>query len=129
MELTSEENASLNGERGETLQTAYRILVTTGEATNAEKLIPITWAHLSGVNYNTIGDAFLHNAVGIENAAKVLSHASLVINIKHYPEVTCTHQSILGKIFSFFYLDDFNKKNVSRFNVPEYSQKRFSHHF
>ena len=41
MELTSEERASLNGERGEILQTAYRILVATGEATNAEKLIPI----------------------------------------------------------------------------------------
>ena len=57
MELTSEEKASLNGEHGDTLQTAYRILVATGEATNADKLIPITWAHLSGVNYNTIGDA------------------------------------------------------------------------
>ncbi|MDA0756505.1 MAG: aconitase X catalytic domain-containing protein [Crenarchaeota archaeon] len=57
MELTSEEKATLNGEHGDTLQTAYRILVATGEATNAEKLIPITWAHLSGVNYNTIGDA------------------------------------------------------------------------
>ena len=44
MELTSEEKASLNGEHGETLQTAYRILVATGEATNAEQLIPIKWA-------------------------------------------------------------------------------------
>ena len=57
MELTKEEQSALNGEMGETLQTAYRILVATGEATNAEKLIPIKWAHLSGVNYNTIGDA------------------------------------------------------------------------
>ena len=46
MELTSEEKAALNGEHGDTLQTAYRILVATGEATNAEKLIPIKWAHL-----------------------------------------------------------------------------------
>ena len=29
----------------------------TGEATDAEKLVPIHWAHVSGVNYNTIGDA------------------------------------------------------------------------
>ena len=57
MELTKEEQSALNGEMGETLQTAYRILVATGEATNAEKLISIKWAHLSGVNYNTIGDA------------------------------------------------------------------------
>lgn len=57
MELTKEEEAALKGEHGETMQMAYRILVATGEATDAEKLIPIEWAHLSGVNYNTIGDA------------------------------------------------------------------------
>lgn len=57
VELTKEEELALKGEYGETLETAYRILVATGEATNAQKLIPIKWAHLSGVNYNTIGDA------------------------------------------------------------------------
>ena len=57
MELTKEEQSALDGEKGDALQTAYRILVATGEATNAEKLIPIKWAHLSGVNYNTIGDS------------------------------------------------------------------------
>lgn len=57
MELTREEESALKGEQGETMQIAYRILVATGEATDAEKLIPIKWTHLSGVNYNTIGDA------------------------------------------------------------------------
>ena len=57
MELTREEESALKGEHGETMQMAYRILVATGEATDAEKLIPIEWTHLSGVNYNTIGDA------------------------------------------------------------------------
>ena len=57
MELTRDEESALKGEQGETMQMAYRILVATGEATDAEKLIPIEWAHLSGVNYNTIGDA------------------------------------------------------------------------
>jgi hypothetical protein len=57
MELTREEELALKGEYGETLETAYRILVATGEATNAQRLVPIKWAHLSGVNYNTIGDA------------------------------------------------------------------------
>ena len=71
MEFTKEEEKALNGEMGETLQTAYRILLATGEATNAESLIPIKWAHLSGVNYNTIGDSgeeFLRN---ISKDAKV----------------------------------------------------------
>ena len=57
MELTKQEESALKGEHGETMQMAYRILVATGEATDADKLIPIKWTHLSGVNYNTIGDA------------------------------------------------------------------------
>ncbi|QLH03927.1 hypothetical protein C5F49_00265 [Nitrosopumilus oxyclinae] len=57
MELTREEESALKGEQGEIMEMAYRILVATGEATDADRLIPIEWAHLSGVNYNTIGDA------------------------------------------------------------------------
>ena len=57
LELTREEESALKGEQGEIMQMAYRILVATGEATDAERLIPIEWTHLSGVNYNTIGDA------------------------------------------------------------------------
>lgn len=57
MELTKDEELALKGEKGETLEMAYRILVATGEATNADRLVPIRWAHISGVNYNTIGDA------------------------------------------------------------------------
>ena len=71
MELTKEEDLALRGEYGETLQTAYRILVATGEATNAEKLIPIKWAHLSGVNYNTIGDAGEEFLSKLSQSAKV----------------------------------------------------------
>jgi len=57
MELTKDEESALKGEKGEVLELAYRILVATGEAINADRLVPIQWAHLSGVNYNTIGDA------------------------------------------------------------------------
>ena len=57
MDLTPDEQDGLRGKYGKSIQMAYRILVATGEATDAEKLVPIEWAHLSGVNYNTIGDA------------------------------------------------------------------------
>jgi len=57
VDLTRDEEAALGGEHGEVQELAYRILVATGEATDAERLVPIKWAHLSGVNYNTIGDA------------------------------------------------------------------------
>jgi len=64
LDLTKEEELALKGEQGETLALAYRILAAIGEATNADHLLPIEWAHLSGINYNTIGDAgeeFLSN--------------------------------------------------------------------
>ena len=57
MDLTKDEEAALKGEQGETLALAYRVLVAIGEATNADRLLPVEWAHLSGINYNTIGDA------------------------------------------------------------------------
>lgn len=57
MELTRQEERALKGEEGEVMQLAYRILAATGEALGARRLVPVEWAHLSGVNYNTIGDA------------------------------------------------------------------------
>jgi predicted aconitase len=56
MELAKDEQKALDGNYGEALATAYRILVAIGEATGAQKLVPTEWAHISGVNYNTIGD-------------------------------------------------------------------------
>lgn len=77
MELTREEESALKGEQGELMQMAYRILVATGEATDAEKLVPIEWAHLSGVNYNTIGDAGEELLSSISKDAKVKVKTSL----------------------------------------------------
>jgi predicted aconitase len=57
MHLTTDEEKSLNGDNGEAIASAYKILLAIGIATEAEKLVPIKWAHISGVNYNTIGDA------------------------------------------------------------------------
>jgi len=56
MELTPDDERSLRGEHGEAIASAYRILVAIGAATEAKRLVPIKWAHLSGVNYNTIGN-------------------------------------------------------------------------
>ncbi len=77
MELSREEESALKGEQGEIMQMAYRILVATGEATDAEKLVPIEWAHLSGVNYNTIGDAGEELLSSISKEAKVKVKTSL----------------------------------------------------
>ncbi len=56
MYLTNNEEKALAGERGEALEIAYRVLVALGKLTNAKRLIPIEWAHVSGVSYLTIGD-------------------------------------------------------------------------
>lgn len=55
MELAVVEEKALDGNYGEALAAAYRILVAIGKATGAKKLVPVKWAHIYGVNYNTIG--------------------------------------------------------------------------
>jgi len=55
--LTKEEERILNGECGWASQTCMKILVRLGDLFNAEKLIPIKSAHVSGVSYKTLGDA------------------------------------------------------------------------
>jgi len=55
--LTREEEDGLDEKHGQSISMAYKILLSIGKATNAERLIPVDWVHLSGVNYNTIGEA------------------------------------------------------------------------
>jgi predicted aconitase len=54
--LTRSEEKALGGEYGEALESAYRVLLAIGRLSDAKKLIPIKWAHVSGVSYLTIGD-------------------------------------------------------------------------
>ncbi len=58
MHLTKEEERIYEGEEGWTKKKAMEILVAIGEINNASELIPIESAHVSGVSYKTIGDAF-----------------------------------------------------------------------
>ncbi|HXG07284.1 MAG TPA: aconitase X, partial [Nitrososphaera sp.] len=71
MELTRDEEEALAGNKGEALAAAYRILVAIGEATGAQRLVQIKWAHVSGVNYNTIGDAGVEFLDRFSRTAKV----------------------------------------------------------
>ncbi|MEM1959179.1 MAG: aconitase X catalytic domain-containing protein [Candidatus Nitrosocaldus sp.] len=59
MQLSREEEDALDGKYGDALAVAYRILLAIGNAMDADRLVPVRWAHISGVNYNTIGDAGL----------------------------------------------------------------------
>lgn len=56
MYLTKDEERILSGEEGYGRQKAMELLVALGTIYDADHLIPITSAHLSGVSYKTIGD-------------------------------------------------------------------------
>lgn len=77
MELSRNEEKALDGGNGEALATAYRILVAIGEATGAQKLVPTKWAHISGVNYNTIGDEGMRFLEKFSHAAKFAIRATI----------------------------------------------------
>jgi len=71
MQLTRDEERMLAGEEGEGRRKALELLVAVGEIYGAEKLIPITSAHLSGVSYKTIGDGGLEFISDLARDAKV----------------------------------------------------------
>jgi len=54
--LTKEEEKILDGEKGEVLQKAMEILVSIGDIYDAECLVRIKSAHISGISYTNIGD-------------------------------------------------------------------------
>jgi len=57
MYLTKEEERIYDGELGWAKQVCMKILVKLGELFDAERLIPIDSAHISGVSYKTLGEA------------------------------------------------------------------------
>lgn len=71
MHLTRWEEKAYEGEYGETMESAYRVLVATGRLLGADRLIPIISAHISGVNYANIGDAGVEFLEGFSKSAKV----------------------------------------------------------
>jgi phosphomecalonate degydratase large subunit len=70
MELARDEEKALDGNCGEALATAYRVLVAIGEATGAKKVVPAKWVHIFGVNYNTIGDGGMRFLQRFSKSAK-----------------------------------------------------------
>ncbi|MDV0446242.1 hypothetical protein MsAg5_00700 [Methanosarcinaceae archaeon Ag5] len=80
MYLTKEEERTLRGDDGATLQKAIEILVALGDIYGADKLIPIKSAQVSGVSYKTIGDAgleWISDLKGIVKVPTVLNPAGM----------------------------------------------------
>ncbi|MCQ2085986.1 MAG: aconitase X catalytic domain-containing protein [archaeon] len=76
MDLSREEQQTLDGEFGEGPQQAMELIVALGKVYGAENLVNITSAHLSGASYKTIGDGgllYLENMVRKGGRVKVIS--------------------------------------------------------
>lgn len=71
MQLTKYEQDMYDGEHGEGKAECMEILVSLGKIYDAEKMIPITSAQVSGVSYKTIGDAGLDFVVDLGRKADV----------------------------------------------------------
>ncbi|MCG7844749.1 MAG: aconitase X catalytic domain-containing protein, partial [Methanomassiliicoccales archaeon] len=73
MQLTPEEQEMLAGKQGQGKRKAMELLVALGTIYGADRLIPITSAHLSGVSYKTIGEG------GIEFLESMAKDAHVVV--------------------------------------------------
>jgi predicted aconitase len=56
MQLTPEERSMLSGKEGNAKRKSMELLMALGTIYGADRLLPITSAHLSGVSYKTIGE-------------------------------------------------------------------------
>lgn len=126
MELTRKEERALQGEYGDGLKLAYKILVSIGNANNATKLIPIKWAHISGVNFNTIGEAGVRFLSQIDKETKVTVTTTLNPmgydlkkdnNISEY--FKANQLSIINSYLSFGVIPSFTCIPYEIFNLPK----------
>jgi predicted aconitase len=75
MELTSQEQAMLDGKEGYAVRKSMEILVALGEIFAAENLISIGSVQVAGVSYHNLGDAGLEflNSLAVDGKVKVLT--------------------------------------------------------
>ncbi len=71
MYLTREEEEMYEGSEGPAVQKSMEILVALGDIYDAERLVDITSAQISGVSYKTIGDAGLEFLEALSKDAQV----------------------------------------------------------
>ncbi|MEM1991525.1 MAG: aconitase X catalytic domain-containing protein [Thermoproteota archaeon] len=77
MYLSKDEERMLVGEFGYAMQKAMEILIALGKIYDAEKLIPITSAHISGVSYANVGEDGLEFLEELASDGKVLVKTTL----------------------------------------------------
>jgi predicted aconitase len=75
MELTTQEQAMLNGEEGYAVRKSMEILVALGEIFEAKNLIDVSSVQVAGVSYHNLGDAGLEflDSLAKDGKTKVLT--------------------------------------------------------
>jgi predicted aconitase len=74
--LTTKQERTLKGDEGPAAAKMLELLVTLGEVFEAESLIPVESAHVSGVSYKNLGEAgleWLEELAGLGARAKITS--------------------------------------------------------
>ncbi len=90
MYLTSEEEKMYQGQYGPAVQKSMEILVALGDIYQAEKMVEITSAQISGVSYKTIGDAGLEFLEEMAQSARVRVPSTLNpagVDLDHWQEL------------------------------------------
>ena len=77
MQLTKYEQDMYDGEYGEGKAECMEILMSLGKIYDAECMVPITSAQVSGVSYKTIGDAGLDFVVDLGKKCDVMLETML----------------------------------------------------
>ncbi len=80
MNLNSEQKIMLEGGKGPTKQKAIRLLIDLGRAANAEKLVPVVSAHVSGVSPLTGGDGLIKFLKDLGSEDKVKTAVDTTLN-------------------------------------------------
>jgi len=80
MNLNSEQKIMLEGREGPTKQKAIRLLIDLGRAANAEKLVPVVSAHVSGVSPLTGGDGLIKFLKDLGSEDKVKTAVDTTLN-------------------------------------------------
>ncbi len=75
MDLTSEEQAMLEGAAGRAAQKSMEILTALGEIYGARRLVPVTSVQIAGVSYDNLGEAGLEflAEMAVDGRARVLA--------------------------------------------------------
>ncbi|MGC9517692.1 MAG: aconitase X catalytic domain-containing protein [Methanomicrobiales archaeon] len=103
MYLTPEEEKMYNGEYGTTVQKSMEILVALGDIYNADEMVNISSAQISGVSYKTIGDAGLEY---LEDLSKDVNAKTSVISTLNPAGVDLNQWKELG------FSEEFTKRQL-----------------